>query len=263
VLTIGLLLPGCWISGWFSEAKPPSTEVFEDLPNEIPALLELANEQIGKARSMEALIRAVAALDKAGRLLGEQPSVIEQSEISIKMAIACFLVSEMEVDVASRLKWIAKGENAAQAAVTSRPNRVEGYYYLAVLKGRRAEQGGLSAIAQVKDIEELGLKAKALDQTFEEGGPLRLLAMLYAKAPPWPTSVGDIDLALEYAQEAIEVSDYPLNHLILAEVLIEAGEAGPAKEEIHKVLSAPKVGKWASEGELWRPHARQLLRLLK
>jgi hypothetical protein len=114
-------------------------------------------------------------------------------------------------------------------------------------------------MALAKDVEELGLKAASLDPGFENGGPYRLLAMLYVHAPPWPTSIGDIDKALEYAEKAVGVSEYPMNHLVRGEVLIEAGEVVEARNELKLVLTAPKVGRWAHEGEIWRPYARQLL----
>jgi hypothetical protein len=88
------------------------------------------------------------------------------------------------------------------------------------------------------------------------------MAMLYAKAPPWPTSVGDVDLSLEYAERALVVSDYPLNHFIMAEVLIQAEEFADAREELKKVLSAPNEGKWAKESEQWQARAQRLLKQL-
>ncbi|MCP4674074.1 MAG: hypothetical protein GY854_00840 [Deltaproteobacteria bacterium] len=233
------------------------------MPDDIPALLEIADDQIDRPTSKKELIRAVDALEKVRELLGERSVDVEPVEVHIRLALACFLVSEREDETAKKLAWITKGEEAAEETLRERPNRVEGYYYLAVLQGRRLEHGGLSGIIRVRSVEDLGLKAVDIDPSFEEGGPYRLLAMLYAKAPPWPTSVGDVDLALEYAEKAVELSDYALNHLIMAEVLIEAEEFDEAKAELRKVLSAPKTGRWARDGEQWRPHARQLLRQLE
>ena len=182
-------------------------------------------------------------------------------DVQWRLARACFFASELEKEAAIRLNWIAKGEDAGQTAVRERPDRVEGYYYLAVLKGRRAEISGLgfSAMILARKVEHLGEKAVDIDPNFEDGAPYRLLAMLYANAPPWPTSIGDMDKAIEFAQKAIDLSDYPMNHLIMAEVLIEADEIEDARDELKKVLAAPKVGRWANDGERWRPHARRLL----
>ena len=207
------------------------------------------------------LSEAIAALEKVVKLLAQRPSETQMMEVQWRLARACFYASEQEKEASIRLSWIVKGEDAGQNAVRERPDRVEGYYYLAVLKGRRAEISGLgfSAMILARKVEDLGEEAAKIDPSFEDGAPYRLLAMLYANAPPWPTSIGDMDKAIEFAQKAIDQSDYPMNHLIMAEVLIEADELEDARNELKKVLAAPKVGRWANDGERWRPHARRLL----
>ncbi len=204
-------------------------------------------------------------------LLGCGPSqkpVATQSDTSalpvdfnalIQLAVTSFDASERETDETARTAWLQKGGEAAEAASKARPERIEGHYYVAVIKGRLAEQGGLSSLGMIKDIEDLGEKTAEMDPSFEEGGPYRLLAMLYAKAPPWPTSVGDMDLALEYAQKALSTSDYPMNHLIMAEVLLEDGDQQGAIEALETVLAAPVEGNWARDAEIWRPYAEKLL----
>lgn len=265
-LVLCFFLSGCSIfSNWFSEPKIAVVPEHHNdkLPDDIPSLSALAKDKIFAQRSAEELIIAVAALEKIQRLLGEQLSDVEPFDVFIQIAHACHLINEIEKDSSQALSWVVKGEDAARNAKYARPDRVEGHYYLAMLLGRRAERGGLGGIGMVKEVEELGLKCIEIDPSFADGGPYRLLAMLYAKAPPWPTSVGDIDLAVEYAQKALELSDMPVNHMIYAEVLIEDDELELAREQLKIVLAAPKVGTWAIEGELWRPYARQLLKRLE
>ena len=243
------------------EPKPASND--SDLPDSIPELLELSDSIVEAAQSVEDFEEAARVLEKAKRKIGDSLASVEPLEIYIRLAKTCFQASEWERDGTEKRNWLIRGEDAAAAAARERPDRVEGHYFLAVIKGRRAEQGGLSGLGRIKDIEELGLKSVELDPTYEDGGPFRLLAMLYAKAPPWPTSLGDMDLAMEFAAKALEISDYPLNHLIMAEVLIEEGDLTLARERLRTVLAAPKTGRWAMEGEYWRPYARQLLDKIK
>ena len=233
----------------------------DSLPNDPDALLAFAESKAVADAHLSELLDAAAALDKAAELAKTRKSPLPPAEIAWRLARVCFFAAELEKGTADKLIWIARGEAAAEIAVRELPDRVEGYYYLAVLKGRRAQHSGIgfSAMALARRVEELGLKAAALDPRFEDGGPYRLLAMLYAHAPPWPTSIGDIDEALAYAERAVGVSDYPMNHLVRGEVLIEAGELVAARHELKLVLAAPKVGRWAHEGEIWRPYARQLL----
>lgn len=259
------MLSGCFVATWVRGPAAPQLKPVDNdtLPEDLPSLLELADAKMASGTTIEEMGIAVGALEKAAKLLGDRkPTVVAMGpiDIQLKLAMACRLAAEVEPDSVRKLAWLAKGEGAAEALRTAWPDRVEGYYFLAVVKGRQAEQGGLSGIVQVHTVEDLALKAEQIDPTYEDGGPLRLLAMLYANAPPWPTSIGDIDLALEYAEKAIKVSDYPLNHLFLAEVLIETEDFPRAREELRKVLAAPKVGRWAGEGERWRPHAEMLAR---
>jgi hypothetical protein len=73
-------------------------------------------------------------------------------------------------------------------------------------------------------------RAVDLSPEIDDGGPLRLLGILYLKAPPWPTGFGDGEKPLELLREAVEKHpDHPLNHLFYAEVLWEADESSPVE----------------------------------
>jgi tetratricopeptide (TPR) repeat protein len=256
-------LPGCFRSGWSSETTPPPRQVIvTDLPDDVPELIALSDAKIQASASVQELAVAVQALEKAEQLMAERETEVLPVDVHIRMIKACFLITEQEQDTDQRMAWIKHGIEVGELIKKESPKRVEGYYYQAVLKGRHAEQGGLSAFVETREVEELGQKAVKIDPAYEYGAPLRLMAMLYAKAPPWPTSVGDVDLSLEYAERALVVSDYPLNHLIMAEVLIAAEEFDDAREELKKVLSAPNEGKWAKESGQWQPRAQRLLKQL-
>jgi tetratricopeptide (TPR) repeat protein len=242
-------------------AVKPGKKKVDYLPNDIDVLVAFAEARAFEDSALAELSSAAEALDKALELAKTRKTSVDPRELRWKLAQVCFFASELQKGDAEKLIWIARGEAAAGQVVAELPERVEGYYYLAVLKGRRAQHSGIgfSAMALAKEVEELGLEAVAKDPAFGDGAPYRLLAMLYANAPPWPTSIGDIDKALEFADRAVGVADYPMNHLVRGEVLIEAGELAEARKELKLVLGAPKTGRWAHEGEAWRPHARQLL----
>lgn len=227
----------------------------------MPELLAYANERALEDSPLDDLNEAASALEKAIELSPERPEQVELYELQWRLARACFLAAEIETEVTAKLNWIGRGEGMAEAASRERPDRVEGYYYHAVLKGRRAQASGqgFSAMVLARRVEKLGLRAVKIDPTFDNASPYRILAMLYANAPPWPTCIGDIDEALEYAHKALETSDYPMNHLIMAEVLIEDESFKEARAELKKVLAAPKVGKWAHESARWLPHTTKLL----
>ena len=87
-----------------------------------------------------------------------------------------------------------------------------------------------------------------------QGGPLRLLGMLYLKAPPWPTGIGDGDKALALLKDAVSLyPDHPLNHLFYAEALYEVDEkTQDAKNEIQKGQLLLTQGAWGFNREIWK-----------
>lgn len=102
-------------------------------------------------------------------------------------------------------------------------------YHLALCAGARAEAAPLEGLAQVKLMLTLGERALAQDPNIEHAGPERLLGALYLYAPAWPTSVGDLDQALEFlARAAARDPSWPENHLLHAEALLEDGREDEA-----------------------------------
>lgn len=245
---------------------PSKTDKKKDtLPDDVGSLLSFAESRTFEDAPLQDLSEAAEAYDKAIVMSLTRKVPLSRPEMKWRLARVCFFASEQEKADESKMKWIERGEKAAAAAVLGLPERVEGHYYLGVLKGRRAQYSGkgFSAMLLARKVEDHGLRAAELDPAFEDGGPYRLLAMLYAKAPPWPTSIGDLDEAREYADKAVALSGYPMNHLVRAEVLVEDGEPDEARRELETVLAAERAGRWAHEGEIWIPYARQLLERLE
>ena len=259
---------GCW----FISAEPPAVapvkvQKYEGDAQTDIQLFEQAKEHSRGGGSFKILSKAVSEYEELLRRIDAPGyhSQLDLFEVKWRFCRTIFYMSELIDEPSEKIRWIIKGEELSEQVISLNPQRVEGYYYIAVFKGRRAETAniGLTALKLAKKVEEYGLKAKSIDETFSNEGPLRLLALLYAKAPPWPTSIGDMDDAFENAQRALELSDYPMNHLVMAEVLIEDDEPEDAIDELHKVLSANKEGDWAWEGEQWRPYAMGLLKKIK
>jgi tetratricopeptide (TPR) repeat protein len=234
---------------------------WEELPESNDDLLAFANQRNHETSTLRELQTAVSAYEALlERTSDEDDNSPLRFDVYWRMARSIFRCSEKTAAASEKMQWIFRGEEVSDRIMALWPDRVEGYYYSAVFKGRRAENSkiGFSVMKLAEKVAELGHRAMELDETYEAAGPLRLLAMLYAKAPPWPTSIGDIELAREYAEKAIELFDYPMNWLILAEVCIEDDELDQARVLLDRVISAPRTGRWAAEGLQWRPHAIRL-----
>ena len=240
------------------EADLALPEASGELPVEPRELLALYDANSELDASVPQLETAVAALEK---LIGDESvSDADAGEAQWRLARVCFMASE--IDETRKTAWLEKGVLAGEDALLMLPERVEPNYFTAVIKGRLAEDEGLGALWRIKDVRALAQKAASLDPSFERGGPMRMLAMLYARAPGWPTSIGDIDKGLEIASDLVQKYPYPLNHLIYAEVLIEADENDDARKHLQFVIDAPLEGRWAKESLRWVKRARYLLELI-
>ena len=93
----------------------------------------------------------------------------------------------------------------------------------------------------------------------EQGGPLRVHGMLYLRAPPWPASIGDLEAALELLEAAVQqFPEHPQNHLFLAQVLHEDGDAEAAAAALERAEQAIADGDWGAAGPRWQTEIEAL-----
>ena len=139
-----------------------------------------------------------------------------------------------------RLAWYEKGRHYAELLCREEPKRVEGYYWLAlnlcgICQLSRAGRA-LSTIPTIVENLELAL---AIDESYDQGGPLRVLGRIRYKAPPWPLSEGDLKQSLNLLRIAAKIApDNSTNHLYLAETLIQLGETVEACTELDRALDS-------------------------
>jgi tetratricopeptide (TPR) repeat protein len=218
------------------------------LPPDLPSLLRLLDDATVDPR------RALAA---GRRIASREPP---SAPVFWKAARAAFLLADAEADAEKR-RAAEEGVRWAERAIAIDPRLAEAHYFLALNLGLVAQVRGMAALGLVPRIIAAGRRAHELGADLERAGPLRLLGMLYIKAPPWPTSVGDIDEGLRLLRQAVErYPDEPLNRLFLAEALIADRRHEEARAELRRVLAAPPRGDWARTGKRWRARARRLLR---
>lgn len=223
------------------------------LPGDLPGLLRIADDV--SEGSEKILRRALAAARRALEIDGSNYDALWRA------ARACYFLADAASDRDLQARFATEGIALAERGVAADPNRVESHYFLALNLGALARTQPTGALGLVARIAAAGKRALELSPDYERAGPLRLLGLLYAKAPPWPTSVGDIDEAVRLLRRAVErFPDEPLNRLFLAEALIADRRYDAAEKELRIVLAAPPEGEWARVGRKWRKQARHLLR---
>lgn len=126
-----------------------------------------------------------------------------------------------------RSDWAARALAHADRATALEPERVEGHYYRAVALGRVLEHATLPPLSKISELEAAGQRARSLDPAFNCAGALRLLALLYYKAPSWPigpASAGDEELIESLFEEALRrAPGCPENLIGYAEYLHDQG----------------------------------------
>jgi tetratricopeptide (TPR) repeat protein len=135
-----------------------------------------------------------------------------------------------------RLVWYEKGRRYAELLCVEEPKRVEGYYWLAlnlcgICEHSRAGQA-LSILPTIVENLELAL---AIDESYDQGGPLRVLGRIRCEAPSWPLSEGDLKESLNLLRIAVKIAPgNSTNHLYLAQTLIQLGETEEACAELDR-----------------------------
>lgn len=126
---------------------------------------------------------------------------------------------------AKRQDYVQQGLEYANTAVKLKPRGEEGLFYHGALAGRLAELNFKYSADAIKIIESRMLELIENKSTFFYGGPDRVLAIVYMRAPGAPLSVGDYDKSLAHMQRALHIESHWLeNQLYMAELEFRLGK---------------------------------------
>ncbi len=226
-----MMLAGCPVP----PIKSGATVTTEKLPEKVPDLIKYADDIRAKpdvtAVDME---NALLALDKATKL---DPKSYEAAWKAARAA--AWLGDEYYDDKTKRQHFSGRGIEYAKAAIELNPKGVEGNYYSGNNLGLSASAKVVGAKFMVPSVRDAWKKAMAIDACFDYGGPMRNLGELYAKAPPWPASIGDPDKGVELLDQAIKCGpDWPQNNLFLGDALCAAEKYDEGIKQYQIVQSA-------------------------
>ena len=179
----------------------------------------------------------LASLEK-GSAGKEGPS----STSLIEMARLCFILGEL-TGGDERLIYFNKGKSYSESLVQEQPDRVEGHYWLALnLCGIAETLGAGNALLLIPTIVDHLETARLLDETYDQGGPLRVLGRIYCRAPDWPLSEGNLSKSLKRLRTAVTIApENSTNHLYLAKTLIELGKFEEAFVELNRVRTSKEA----------------------
>ncbi|QXP90398.1 TRAP transporter TatT component family protein [Methylococcus capsulatus] len=186
-------------------------------------------------------------------LRGSDDPALRRSSLGSRI---CLHLAERNSDPAERARFAREGVERAEAAL-AQGGKDDGavHYYLAANLGLAVRDDMTAALANLHRLEHESEAAVKLSPDFDDGGPLRLLGMLYLKAPAWPAGMGDGDKALDLLGQAVERHPgHPLNHLFYAEALWEVNgesESRRVEEEMAAGWRLLESGSWGYNKQIW------------
>lgn len=169
----------------------------------------------------------------------------------------CLLLAARQTDPLKREQLASEGVRFAEKALElGGAGDAAIHYYLAANLGLVARDHVTVAMDNLPRLESEIQRAVALNPAIDDGGPLRLLGMLYLKAPPWPAGPGDGDKALELLARAVtHYPTHPLNHLFYAEATWEVeGDDADERARNHLAIGRKLLeqGDWGYNREPWQ-----------
>ncbi|HOD15231.1 MAG TPA: hypothetical protein PLA65_07415 [Spirochaetota bacterium] len=257
-----LLFAGC---GIHQELKQTNQAVVQpeqlqpDWYNADIRLLPIINNPVALAEIARELSTWSAPFGQkvyAMRLATQAASLdLKNKSYSILLSRTSFLVADsLEADEDKLQKCAEIGVMAARRAGVNKDSP-EACYYFAVNQGIILYTKGLFGLNKLPEIFE-ALKIAQKNETVDFGGPLRVLGMMYLKAPAWPTGIGDLDKSLELLEKASKkYPSHPQNFIFYAQALIEDGNKSKAHANLETAykLATPEIWgmyyskKWRTE----------------
>ena len=219
-----------------------------DCPRQTAATLAAKQDELGPLSTTHTLECAVAFLRDSN------DSTLRRSALGSRL---CLHLAERNPDPRQCEKLASEGVRFAETAVAQGADG-DGvvHYYLAANLGLAVRNHMTLAVESLPRLESEMKRAVELSPDVDDGGPMRLLGMLYLKAPPWPTGIGDGDKALELLKRAVETHpQHPLNHLFYAQTLWEVEEEDAAEQVKTSLATGIKRlqdGRWGYNKDPWK-----------
>lgn len=220
---------------------------------EAPRIVERAREAFGTRDLAQVREASRLALGAAAADPSHTPAVLTAVETLVWLA-------DHEPDGAAREAAAVRAVQAAQWCDRGAPPTPPCSFWLGAALGVQARERPTTGLSALPAIEAAFKAAEAGDPSYEYAGPGRALALLYLRAPQWPSGPGDPDRGLEHAQSAVALfPDYPPNLLALAEALAATGDdpgaARAAQSALSRARSAaaagvPDAAEWVRDAEV-------------
>jgi len=237
-------------------AQPQGEASPADAPRqELPALLEKADQAYARRDRPGALDGVQAALDEAARIApGDYDVLWRQARQNARRADDPSLDKKAKSQV-GKLAW-----DLGERAIKANPDRVEGWNYAAAGMGNYAL--GIGVFTALRQGIEGKFKdrishAEKIDPSFERGAIQTAWGRFYYELP-WPKY--DAKKSEHALLAALEQNpDNVRAHVYLADLYRKEGKHGPERDQLEKAVANPPGRYDEPEERRWQDVARQRL----
>lgn len=168
-------------------------------------------------------------------------------------------LADHEADPRDREAAATLAVQAAQWCGRIDPQRPACSYWMGAALGVQARERPSTGLSALPRIEAAFREAAEKEPEMDGGAPDRALALLYLRAPGWPSGPGDRERGLHHARKAVAIDpEHPLNIMALAEALAEGGDTEASRKAWEKAIMLardlagrgdPDAPEWAEEAE--------------
>lgn len=221
--------------------KLPQLQASSNSSGDVASLLERANEAYR--------MRTLASVSRAAELGLEAAALDMAASEGLMLATRSRIWLADHYDSPDRRDDEAVGAvKLAQLCRERDHDSTECAYLLALAVGVQARERHSTAVEGVKVMVQLLTDVATRDPRLDHAGPHRVLALVYLRAPGWPTGPGDPDAGLEHAKKAVELEpEYPPNQLCIAEALEAGGQTDASLEAYRRAGVSARM--WLDRGE--------------
>jgi hypothetical protein len=166
---------------------------------------------------------------------------------------------ESEKDSGRRQAMSAEAVQLGQRCEQLAPEDARCKYGLALALGTQARERPATARDGLAKMVERLERAASIDPTLDHAGPERVLAIVLARSPGWPTGPGDPEEGLASARRATELDpNYAPNWLAVAEGASVTGDKALERQAARKAASLAQAAKQTGEqdAEKWLAEAK-------
>lgn len=158
-------------------------------------------------------------------------------------------------------RFYEKGVEMGKLGIQKYPNSILSHFWLGTNMGLVGQENGvLSSLFLVGDVERHIRKSLELDESYFYGAPHRAWGYILFALPPWPISKGDNKKALFHMEKALHFGPkFPMNYLYMGEILYALNEKRRAREYWETLVQWPKNGYHDRENEKFQNKAKSFL----